>query len=335
MTRTLLIDEYYMHRALSLAWRGRTSPNPRVGCVIVKDGTVVGEGWHKARGCPHAEVEAIGNAPEDDLRGATAYVTLEPCSHYGLTPPCAPRLAEAGIRRVVAGCLDPDPRVSGRGVKILQDAGVEVSIPCLEAECRWINRGFIKSQTLGRPWVTLKAAAGLDGKLALPNGASKWITGASARTAAQLMRAEHDAVLVGAGTVLADNPKLTVRDAPGESPIRVVLDAHNSIPPDAAVRPCLIMGGELTSVLSDLNDRGIRSVLVEGGAKVLSSFIEAKLCDSLALFRAASVMGSGPSFADGVVIDSMGSAVRLRNTRCRRIGEDFLIEGTFDWCSQD
>ncbi|NLB84256.1 MAG: bifunctional diaminohydroxyphosphoribosylaminopyrimidine deaminase/5-amino-6-(5-phosphoribosylamino)uracil reductase RibD, partial [Synergistaceae bacterium] len=205
------IDEYYMHGALSLALRGtgKVSPNPLVGCVVVKDGSVISRGWHRRFGLPHAEAMALEGG--EDLRGSTLYVNLEPCSHRGKTPPCAPLIAERGVTRVVAGMVDPDPRVQGRGLNFLREKGIEVETGVLETECRWINRGFIRKNTLGRPWVTVKGALSLDGGMALESGESKWITGSSARSMAHLLRAESDAILVGAGTAARDDPELTVR----------------------------------------------------------------------------------------------------------------------------
>ncbi|GHS97607.1 riboflavin biosynthesis protein RibD [Synergistales bacterium] len=364
-------DEYFMSRALSLAWRGvdGASPNPRVGCVLTKDGYVIGEGYHERYGEQHAEVNALNDAADrgEDTKGATAYVTLEPCSHFGRTPPCAPRLVESGVSRVVVGSLDPNPKVSGAGIDILRGAGVEVTMPCKEKECKWLNRGFFRSFTLHRPWVTLKAAVGLDGRMALLNGVSNWITGDMARDIAHLMRAEHDGILVGAGTVIKDNPKLTARRVCGRSPLRVVLDSHLLISPsvanmsyDVLGEGCLILtleqnyiakrresiektGAEvvvlpscdesgkidLSLVMAELYKRNIRSVMVEGGPKILSSFIKKKLCDSLTLFKAASIMGEGPGLGDGFSFETMNDIARLRDVKVRRAGDDVLIEGVF------
>jgi diaminohydroxyphosphoribosylaminopyrimidine deaminase/5-amino-6-(5-phosphoribosylamino)uracil reductase len=376
------IDEYYMRRALSLAWRGvdAASPNPRVGCVLVRagenDGTgrVVGEGYHARHGGPHAEVAALEDAEGrgEDVRGATAYVTLEPCSHFGKTPPCAPRLVKEGIARVVAGSEDPNPRVRGKGFEILREAGVEVAAPCLEKECKWLNRGFFRRNALNRPWVTLKAAAGLDGGMALLSEASgsrtspRSITAEMSLTLAHLMRGEHDGILVGVGTVLADDPELTTRRTCGKSPLRIILDTGLSTPPSAkAVRGgCLVMacresasdadkkkalledaGAEvcflppdgkgrvsLEAALAELAGRGVNSLLVEGGPTVLSSFMKAGLCDSLALFSAGTVMGDGPGLGDGLRFEGMSDVIKLRDLRARRLGVDVLVEGIFE-CS--
>jgi len=368
-----------MKRALSLAWRGtETSPNPRVGCVLIKgegDGArVVGEGYHAKYGGPHAEVEALSDAAArgEDARGATAYVTLEPCSHLGKTPPCAPRLVKEGIARVVAGSEDPNPKVRGGGFNILREAGIEVTAPCLEKECKWLNRGFFRYNTLGRPWVTLKAAAGLDGRMALASEtlvsgsrtSLRGITGDDALNWTHLMRAAHDAILVGVGTVLADDPELTTRRACGKSPLRIILDTRLSLPPSARVLEggalVLTCGGDvcngraekmrvleeagaevyvlppdksgrvdLGAALSVIAERGVRSLMVEGGPTVLSAFMGAELCDSLALFMAPSVMGEGPGLGSGLCFDFMGNVVKLREVCVRKVGADALVEGIF------
>jgi diaminohydroxyphosphoribosylaminopyrimidine deaminase/5-amino-6-(5-phosphoribosylamino)uracil reductase len=355
-------DEYYMNRALSLAWRGMDGvrPNPKVGCVLVKEGRVVGEGYHARYGGPHAEVAALEDALKkgENARGATAYVTLEPCSHFGKTPPCAPRLVEEGVARVVAGSVDPNPKVKGEGIAVLKAAGVEVTVSCLEKECKWLNRGFFRRQTLNRPWVTLKAATSLDGRMALPSGESKWITGETARGWAHLMRAEHDAVLVGVGTILADDPELTVRHTCGKSPLRIILDTNLTSPPNARVlkEGCLILTGcgdagkkralerlgaevcvvpiqrariDLRAALEELARRGVQSVMVEGGARVIAAFVERELCDSLVLFMAGCLMGQGPGLGEGLHFGFMKDVIRLRETRTRRAGNDLFLEGIF------
>jgi len=361
------VDEYYMSRALSLAWRGLDAarPNPMVGCVLVKGGRVIGEGWHDRCGGDHAEVAALKDAAGrgESARGATACVTLEPCSHFGRTPPCAPRLIEEGIARVVVGTTDPNPKVNGAGLEMLKSAGVEVSVSCMERECRWLNRGFIRSKTRARPWITLKAAVSLDGRMALSNGESRWITGSTARTWAHLMRAEHHGILVGAGTILADDPELTVRHTCGKSPLRIILDTGLSLPPDAkALRAgksgggCLVLtcsedgkkrrsleaaGAEvcvvppkdghvdLEAALREIAARDVQMLMAEGGPRVLSSFIRAGLCDAMALFTSSSMMGAGPGPAGELRFEFMKDVVRLRDVRTRRAGDDALVEGIF------
>ena len=363
------IDEYYMSRALSLAVRGqgRTSPNPMVGCVIVRDGQVIGEGYHARCGSGHAEVEALDALARkgETARGATVYVNLEPCSHFGRTPPCAPRLVEEGVARVVVGMADPNSEVNRGGLKILRAGGIEVDEPCLEAESRWLNRGFIRVRTLGRPWVTLKAAVGLDGRMALRSGESRWITCPEARQWAHRMRAAHDAVLVGAGTVLRDDPELTVRDTEGRCPLRVVLDSRLSTPISAKAVSgeggCLIFtccddparaealtdagarvvraperdgAVDLDAVLAALAREGVLSLMVEGGARVLTAFMERGLADGAAFFTSCRVMGEGPGIGAGFCPEGMSETLLLSGACVRRVGSDFLLEARFS-CSPD
>ena len=356
------IDEYYMNCALELARNGRRcSPNPRVGCVVVRDGVIIGRGWHKICGGPHAEVEAVRDAG-GDIAEADVYVTLEPCSHYGRTPPCADMLAAHRPRRVVAGMADPNPRVAGRGLEKLRAAGVEVKCGLLEDECRWMNRGFIRRMSMGRPWVTVKCAASLDGKTALAGGESKWITGVESRARVHAMRAESDAVLTGVGTVIADDPLLTVRDAPGEMPLRVILDRSLRTPPrakilaggvviftteaapaakasalaEAGARIETVASGAslLGAVLKRLCAMDVNYLMVEAGAGVTSAFIGEGLCDELALFVAPKIIGRGPSFADGLAFSNMAAVPCLRDAEYTKCGEDLLIRGVFE-CSPD
>ena len=245
--------DIFMKRALSLASLGlkRTSPNPLVGCVIVKNNIIIGEGWHHEYGKSHAEIEALNDAKSrgEDVRGSTVYVTLEPCSHYGKTPPCANRLVHEGISEVVIAMRDPNQKVDGKGIKILREAGIKVvELPDFEDDAKFLNRGFIFVHKYSRPFVTLKAAMSLDGRMCLSNGSSKWLTGKLARIKAHEIRAENDAVLVGVNTVLRDNPELTVRNVKGINPVRVILDANLSTPPDAKVLgddgKCIILTSE-------------------------------------------------------------------------------------------
>lgn len=360
------LDEYYMHRALSLARRGTgvTAPNPRVGCVVVKEGRIIGEGYHAFYGGDHAEAAALKDVKKkgENPQGATVYVNLEPCSHYGKTPPCAPRLVEAKVGRVVIGTIDPNPKVDGSGIQILRQRGIEVSYPCLENESRWINRGFFRAKTLGRPWVTLKAASGMDGRMALSNGESQWITGETSRMWAHLMRSEHDGILVGVGTVLKDDPELTVRHTCGKSPLRIILDTELSLLPTARILQsggCLVFtctedskkqrvlekaGAEVCllprrqgrvdigAAMAELVRRGIFMLMVEGGPRVLSSFIENGFCDSLSLFLSSRLMGQGLGMADYLNYSAVNGTVRLTTLNLRRSGEDVLWEGRFE-CS--
>ncbi|MFP4482031.1 MAG: bifunctional diaminohydroxyphosphoribosylaminopyrimidine deaminase/5-amino-6-(5-phosphoribosylamino)uracil reductase RibD, partial [Thermovirgaceae bacterium] len=234
MQKTL--DSYYMSLALDLALRGtgKTAPNPRVGCVIIRDGRIQGRGYHQACGLAHAEAAALEMAGEQ-ARGATLYVNLEPCSHHGKTPPCTEAIIKTGVSRVVAAMQDPDPRVSGRGFARLRGAGVEVDTGICRAEAEEINKGFVTRVKKNRPWVTLKAAMTMDGRIAQEDGWSKWISNRWSRTRAHLLRASHDALLVGVGTVVADDPKLNIREVSGHAPRVVVLDPSLRTPSDASL----------------------------------------------------------------------------------------------------
>ncbi|MBQ7593033.1 MAG: bifunctional diaminohydroxyphosphoribosylaminopyrimidine deaminase/5-amino-6-(5-phosphoribosylamino)uracil reductase RibD, partial [Synergistaceae bacterium] len=273
--------DIYMKRALALASLGlkRTSPNPLVGCVIVKDNIIIGEGWHHEYGKSHAEIEALNDAKTrgEDVRGSTVYVTLEPCSHYGKTPPCANRLVQEGVAEVVIAMRDPNPKVDGRGINILREAGIKVvELKVFEREAKFLNRGFIFVHKYSRPFVTLKAAMSLDGKMCLANGSSKWLTGILARTKAHEIRAENDAVLVGVNTVLSDNPELTVRNVKGINPVRVILDARLSTPPDAKVigrdGKCIILTSENADDerMRMFEDKGVKVFRVSGEKSRLS-----------------------------------------------------------------
>lgn len=353
-------DEYFMQRAISLAWRGtgHVSPNPRVGCVLVKEGHIVAEGYHQCYGSHHAEVEALRKAGSS-AQGATAYVTLEPCSHWGKTPPCAPQLVKAGLKRVVIGMKDPHDVVNGRGIRILQDAGVPVEWGILEEECKWLNRGFIRRVRDGRPWVTLKTASTLDGRVAMQNGESQWITGESARTMAHLLRGEHDAIMIGVGTVLHDNPSLTVRYTSGKSPLRIILDTHLRTPLDAQIlngEGTVIIAGfsskeskkakemgrrgknvlflpekagkvDLQKVMCALTDLGVNMVLVEGGATLTSSLLAEALADEISLFIAPSFMGQGISAFEKFIIPSLQELIHVKLKSVTNVSGDLWVEG--------
>jgi diaminohydroxyphosphoribosylaminopyrimidine deaminase / 5-amino-6-(5-phosphoribosylamino)uracil reductase len=314
-------DERMMARALALAERGlfTTQPNPRVGCVIAHGETIVGEGWHARAGEPHAEPIALAEAGER-ARGATAYVTLEPCAHHGRTPPCADALVAAGVARVVAAIGDPNPRVDGGGFARLRAAGIEVATGLLAAESRSLNVGFFSRMERGRPWVRLKIAASLDGRTALANGSSKWITGEAAREDVQRWRARSSAILTGIGTVLADDPRLTVRlDAEHVPPLRVVLDSRLRTPAGAQVldgaTPTLIVhargsaavdarfdrverlavddagGLDLDAVLDELARREVNEILVEAGPALTGAFVRTQHADELLLYLAPILLG--------------------------------------------
>jgi diaminohydroxyphosphoribosylaminopyrimidine deaminase/5-amino-6-(5-phosphoribosylamino)uracil reductase len=356
-------DARWMQRALRLAARGqgRTSPNPMVGAVVVQKGELVGEGYHREVGGPHAEVWALRQAG-DRARGGTIYVTLEPCSHHGRTPPCADALVQAGLGRVVAAMVDPNPRVSGAGLERLREAGIEVEVGVLEGEARRLNAAYIKHTVEGLPLVSLKAAMSLDGKIATASRESRWITGERARAVGHRLRAMHDAVMVGMGTVLADDPRLTVRQARGRTPRRVVVDSKGRTPTEAAVLkadqiPVIIAvtegapegktaalrgaGAEVIEVSSrdgrvdlqglmqDLASRQIQSVLVEGGGTLAEGLLAAGLVDRVYFFIAPKIIGgaTAPTPVDGAGIAELSQAWRLERVQVRRVGEDILISG--------
>lgn len=316
-------DHQYMAQALRLAERGlnTTSPNPRVGCVIVKDGQVVGEGWHERAGEAHAEINALQMAGAA-AHGATVYVTLEPCSHYGRTPPCAKALIDAGVGRVVAAMRDPNPLVSGEGLAMLQLAGIRTESGLLEAQAHELNIGFVYRMTCGRPWVRLKMAASLDGKTALNNGVSQWITGEDARRDVHRLRARSCAVLTGIGTVLADDPQMNVRDAEtSRQPLRIVLDSQLKMPPSAKMlkegKTLIVTGNDnhqkmdvlwkagaqmlilplkhghidLERMLDELVKREINEVMVEAGHTLSGAFLQAGLVDELLIYLAPLLLG--------------------------------------------
>jgi diaminohydroxyphosphoribosylaminopyrimidine deaminase/5-amino-6-(5-phosphoribosylamino)uracil reductase len=357
MTTFSAVDHAMMARALRLAERGRytTRPNPVVGCVLARGDDVVGEGFHQRAGGPHAEVFALREAGERAV-GATAYVTLEPCAHTGRTGPCADALIEARVARVVAAMRDPFPKVDGAGFEALRAAGIAVESGLMEAQARELNRGFLSRVERGRPWLRVKLASSLDGRTALANGESKWISGPASRMDVQRWRARSDALLTGAGTVLADDPHLTVRlgdDTDFEPPLRVVLDpglatihrghvregdaptlylhAPDARVPrgvDAQMASAPVAGGrfDLPAVLRLLAERGVGEVQVEAGATLAGAFIAAGLVDELLLYIAPVLLGAEarPLF-DGLGIADMAARHRLEIVETRRLGDDLRV----------
>jgi len=315
-------DEALMRRALALAAgvRGATSPNPWVGAVL----STGHEGATQPPGGPHAEVVAL-EAAGDEAAGATLYSTLEPCCVHGRTPPCTDAIIAAGLARVVVGIEDPDPGVAGRGIAELRAAGIRVDVGVCADEVAAQLRPYVKHRTTGRPWVVLKLAATLDGRTAAPDGTSRWITGTAARTDAHRLRAESDAVLVGAGTVRADDPELTVRHVEGRDPLRVVL---GHAPPGARVLPAVEVGGELGGVLDDLGERGVLQVLVEGGATVAHDLHAAGLVDQYVLYLAPALFGGddGRGLFAGPGAQTMAALRRGRIVEVERLGEDLRVE---------
>ena len=351
-------DHACMARALRLAERGlfTTTPNPRVGCVLVKDGRVVGEGWHERAGEPHAEVHAL-RAAGDLAQGATAYVTLEPCSHHGRTPPCANALIDSGVARVVACMRDPNPQVSGRGIELLTLAGVRAEVGLMETEARELNIGFISRMTRGRPWLRLKTASSLDGKSALLNGESKWITGSAARADVHRLRARACAVLTGVGTVLADNPRMNVRELDtGRQPLRVVVDSRLRTPIDANIlrdgetvlvcaqaeagrRDALLSAGahilelpgpegrvHLGALMQELGARGFNELHVEAGATLNGALLQAGLVDEWVAYQAATVMGhQARGLFDLPALTDMVARRNFRLMDARMVGQDLRL----------
>ena len=348
--------EHHMRRALDLARRASfTSPNPKVGCVLVRDGDTLGEGHHAGAGSPHAEIVALRSASE--TRGATAYVTLEPCTHDGRTPPCAPALIEAGIERVVVAMSDPDARVGGKGVEQLARAGVEVVTGVLEPEALILNRTYIHHRLTGRPFVSLKLALSLDGRLAAPDGSARWITGPGARGATHLRRMEADAVVVGSGTALADDPALTVRDvAATRQPARVLVDSSGRTPPSARifgdgdvvvvttdassheaqtgwketgaevlVAPRSADGVDLAAMLDVLGQRDWLELYVEGGGRFATSLLKADLVDRLDIHHGPVILGRGGPEIGDIAVATMDNARSWRLMSTEAIDDDVLL----------
>jgi diaminohydroxyphosphoribosylaminopyrimidine deaminase / 5-amino-6-(5-phosphoribosylamino)uracil reductase len=321
-----------MRRALDLAARGRysVSPNPMVGCVIVRDGNIIAEGWHRRAGEPHAEIEALRGI---DARSAAMFVTLEPCTHHGRTPPCVDAIIAAGITRVVIAMRDPHEAAAG-GIEKLREAGIEVVTGVLEPEARKLNEIFIHAVTHHRPFVLLKTGMTLDGKLATVTRESRWITSAPARRKSLELREQYDAILTGAGTIRDDNPQLTRRLGLASTPwTRIILDRSGLVSADATV---LTDGGntlhitgdvDLDTLLADLYNRGIQSLIVEGGSNVLSSFIRQQLWQKMIVFVAPMLVGGAdaPSIFGGEGVAKLGDAYRFRFEGVEAVGDDVMI----------
>ncbi len=314
--------------SLSAAVLGTTSPNPPVGAVVLDvAGAVVGEGATAPPGGPHAEVTALA-AAATAARGGTLVVTLEPCRHTGRTPPCTDAVLAAGIARVVIGTADPTA-LAGGGAQVLRDAGLEVALLDLDVVRRGPLEAWLHVQRTGRPMVTWKYAATLDGRVASSDGSSRWITGEASRADVHRLRAEADAVVVGVGTVLADDPQLTVRPDPGHQPLRVVLDRSGRTPPTARVHDAaaetLVASGEPGAVLADLHELGVVSVLLEGGPTVAAAFLRAGLVDRIIGYVAPALLGTGPSLLADVGVGTIADALRLRLDEVVRVGDDVRL----------
>jgi diaminohydroxyphosphoribosylaminopyrimidine deaminase/5-amino-6-(5-phosphoribosylamino)uracil reductase len=358
------VDLGFMQMALELASRATqaTSPNPKVGCVIVKDGISIGEGWTQPVGQAHAEVQALRDATTrgQDVRGATAYVTLEPCSHFGRTPPCANALIDAGIARVVAAVQDANPQVAGRGLALLRTAGIEVECGLLAEQAREMNIGFFKRMETGRPWVRMKVAASLDGRTALPNGHSQWITGPDARQDGHFWRARADAILTGIGTVLADDPQMNVRGVNiSHQPKKFVLDSNLRIStaakllqhggatvvcanPDSDKQVALQSAGvevlllrdpdgrvDLKELMLELGRRQVNELHVEAGAKLNGALIEQGCVDELLVYLAPKILGDGAGLFDLPELNTLDQAKKLIFHEVSKVGGAIRILARF------
>lgn len=356
-------DEAFMKRCIELALRGagNVSPNPMVGSVVVHDGRIIGEGWHERYGEPHAEVNAIGSVRDRELLPeSTLYVNLEPCSHFGKTPPCADLIVSAKIPRVIVGCRDPHEKVAGRGIAKLEQAGIDVTVGVLGPESERLNEAFLTSHREGRPFVAIKIAQTLDGSIATALGVSKWITGAESRTEVHRLRSRYDAVLSSASTVLADDAELTVRHCDGRQPLRVLLDRRLQVPVEAkvfngaaktivfaakeAAEPCRIShlaareievvtvgetggGLDLGQVFAELHRRRVLSVMSEGGSRLSAALVRSGFVDKYHMFVAPKLFG-GDGLASFASLDVVHPEhpVRLRFAGSCMCGEDLLIE---------
>jgi len=360
------LDKKFMKLALNLAEkaRGRTSPNPMVGAVITRDGEIVGRGYHHRAGTPHAEIHAIADAGEK-TKDAVIYVSLEPCSHHGRTGPCAQAIIQAGLSRVVMAMMDPNPMVSGRGKAALEARGIQVQTGILESEARRLNEAFVKYITTKQPFVIMKTAMSMDGKIATTSGKSKWITSQDSRRRVHQIRDEVDAIMVGIGTVMRDDPSLTTRlpNGHGRDPVRVILDSRGRISPEARVlhldSPALTIIAvtsqasqekiaqlreqaevlvvteqngrvSLQALMRELGQMEIMSLLLEGGAEVNASALKERIVDRVMVFIAPKLIGGAeaPGPVGGSGIDQLSEAVPLTDISLERIGEDILITGT-------
>lgn len=359
MSRAAVNDIFFLKEAIRLAKKGLswTSPNPLVGAVIVKNGVMIGAGYHKKAGLPHAEIEALRNA-KTSAKGATLYVNLEPCAHVGRTPPCVPAIIQAGITRVVCATRDPYEKVNGKGVAQLVRAGIDVSVGLLKEEAEQLNEAFFTFHTKKHPFIAIKFAASLDGKIATHTGDSRWITNEKARAFARTLRAHHDAILVGKNTVLRDNPHLGCRNPKFQDPLRIVLDSRLSLPIDsrvfrdarvlvvttAAAREEKVREFEkrgirvlrvaantisIPTVLSELYTRNIQSILVEGGSQVIGSFFDAGLVDKVYAFHAPLIIGGkeAPGAVGGDGADTVKKAFPVTGVSYKHFGNTLLTVG--------
>ncbi len=364
MKRKTLDDNCFMREAVRLARKGigKTSPNPIVGVVIVRNGKIIGRGYHKKYGDWHAEINAIKDA-NGDVKGATAYITLEPCCHYGKTPPCVDTLIKEKIGRVVVGTLDPNPSVNSKGIKTLRSKGIKVDVGILEDECRQLNEHYFKFIKSGIPYVTVKYAQTLDGRIATKTGNSQWISSEALRKYVHRLRAVNDCIMVGVGTVIADDPQLNVRYVKGKNPLRVIVDSKLRIPIESSVlkdknshlttiattskapsRKVTVVkklgaevlvvkkdkngGVNLRDLLRELGKRGITSVMVEGGSEIVTSLLRANLVDKMIILTAPKIMGKGLEAIGDLGVCKIKDTIKFSLFRTMRKGDDLVFEGT-------
>ena len=364
MKKEVFDDKYYMGIAIRLARKGvgKTSPNPMVGAVIVANGKVIGQGYHKKCGDHHAEINAI-NSTKENIKGQTFYVTLEPCSHYGRTPPCVDAVIQENPGRVVVGSLDPNPEVNGKGVKILRSKGIKVDVGIREAECMQLNEHYFKFVKTGMPFITVKYAQTLDGRIATKSGDSQWISSEASRKYVHRLRSIHDGIMVGAGTVAADNPQLTVRHVKGKNPFRIIVDSKLRIPikssvlkddnshlsiiattsstPAAKIAEVRKRGVDvwivkketngrvsLRDLLIRLGKREIVSVLVEGGPEIVTSLLKAGLVDKMIIPIAPKIIGKGLEAVGDLNINKINNAIIFSSSKTMKKGDDIIFEGT-------
>lgn len=367
-----MTDEEYMNHAIALAKKGigYVNPNPLVGAVIVKDGNIIGEGWHEKYGGWHAERNAL-NSCNESLGGSTMYVTLEPCCHYGKTPPCTEAILQHGIKKVVIGCLDPNSLVSGKGAAILQEAGIQVVIGILQDKCIELNKVFFHYIKTKTPYVVMKYAMTMDGKIATASGESKWITGEKARENVHKSRNQYSSIMVGVGTVIADNPSLTCRITGGRNPIRIICDTHLNTPSDSTLvttakavrtiiattsanqekyKPYLSKGCEILTIrltenhidlnqlMQELGEIGIDSILLEGGSTLNFSALQSRIINKVQVYIAPKLFGGyqSKSPVGGMGIQEISNCIYLKNQTVTWFDEDILMEGEVDYkCLQE
>jgi diaminohydroxyphosphoribosylaminopyrimidine deaminase/5-amino-6-(5-phosphoribosylamino)uracil reductase len=361
-------EDSIMRRVLELALKGcGVSPNPRVGALLVSGNRIISEGYHAFYGGPHAEIEALKKVTGEQCAGSSLYVNLEPCSHFGKTPPCTDAIIASGIKTVVYGMKDPNPLVAGKGLRRLVEAGIRVVGPVLETECIELNRGYIKTILQKSPWISLKIAQTLDGRIALPNHQSKWITTERSREKVQQLRSQHDAVLVGIGTVLQDDPKLTLRIAEGCAPKRIILDSTLRIPEQARVlnkdphQVLLVVSDktdgnrlkpfeeqgihvlkapayqhilDLSTIWDQIINHGICSILVEGGQRIFTVFLEKNWVDQVYCFIAPKLFGDGFASVQGLNVQKPEDAMQFSTWTWQQLNHDLLFQGQFT-CLQD